>query len=594
MLGLGTLAGVVGLLPQANALINNSSNRYLSPSGSDNNNDCTHQLTPCATWQHTLDSAQAGDIILAASGVYTDIVVSANVTQVAVISQAITIQGGYTSTFTDPPDPVSHPTVLDAQSQGRVLTIRDVENVSIRGLQLTGGAVSGQYEHGGGLYVINAQLILADSIIHQNRAGYGGGIYLQHSQISLMNNEIRQNEALRGGGGIRCYDCTGSISQNQIISNTAVFHGGGFHITNSPVALSANNIQSNTVSTVNSSWGGGGHLHNSDANLTSNLFQNNSGYWGGGLRLVNSPATLQGNVFRSNQANFGGGLLLETNSNGLLENNALVDNQATTDGDGIYIRDAQPELRHTTLNNNGDTAIFATGTAAANFVNSLIANQANGIINNGSVVTLTTTLWDNVTIPTQGNVQEVNSSSGSAGFTADGYHITAVSDAVDTASPTTTDVDIDDQTRPHLGGPDIGADEWWALDARKSVSHYPVEPGLTVTYTIMLTNTTATTNTILLTDTLPAQVDYLGPISASSGSASHNSGTVFWQGSLASQESVTIYWPVQLHNNLTPGTIITNSATVEDDSGIFETTTAVMVIPSEVYLPFIVNSSSSQ
>ena len=588
MLGLGTFAALAFHLPQTLALANASSKRYLSPTGTDSNNNCTNAGSPCATWQHTLDAAQAGGAILVAGGVYTDIIVSDNITQAAVISQSVTIQGAYTAVFTEPPDPTANPTILNAQGQGRVLTIRDAGQVTINGLQLTGGKTSGANDRGGGLYAINTNLVLANSVIYKNQAGYGGGIYVQTSQMMIQNNDISENDAQFGGGGIRCYDCTGTIQQNDILSNTAVLHGGGFYISNSPLTLAHNIVQNNEVSTSSNGWGGGGQLYNSEAVLVRNLISGNRGYRGGGLRLLNSPTELQGNVIRNNEANTGGGLSLETTSYAYLENNAILENSATSQGAGIYIRETDSELRHTTFNNNGQTAVYVERSAQVNLVNSLMANQTNGIINDGGSVTLTTTLLDNVTTFTQGTVSQSNVMTGTAGFAANGYHITAVSDARNNAIPTDTIIDIDNQARPHLNGPDIGADEWWSLDARKTVSHDTVEPGLTVTYTIMLTNTTDTTTSILLTDTLPAQVDYVGPVTTSSGSVNYNGSAVLWQGSLTPDQSVAIIWPVQVAASVQPGTTITNSATIQDEQGIYETTTAVMVVPSEVYLPLIV------
>ncbi len=585
-MGLGAFAAITSYLPQTYALAAAPSLRYLSPTGTDVANNCTNLAAPCGTWQYALNTAQAGDTILASGGVYTAISVSDNVTQAAVISQSVTIQGGYTAVFSDPPDPAANPTILDAQGQGRVLTIRDAGQVIINGLYLTGGNTPAHSDRGGGLYVLNSNLTLANSVIHQNQAGYGGGIYLQHSQISLLHNEISDNQARFSGGGIRCYDCTGVINQNQIVNNTAVLHGGGFHLTNSPLTLTDNSILNNQLPVNNTSWGGGGHLHNSQAALSGNIISGNSGYQGGGLRLINSPATLQGNLMQNNQATIGGGLALEGGSHALLENNAVLGNSATSLGGGIYILDAAPELRHTTFNDNG-TAVYVAGSAQVNIVNSLIANQLYGIINSGAAITLTTTLWNNVTTPIQGGATEIGSVNGAAGFAVDGYHITAVSDALNAAIPTAVYLDIDNQRRPQYGGYDIGADEWWALDAVKSVSPHYVEPGQIVTYTITLTNDTSAATAVLLTDTLPAQLDYVGPISAISGSASYSGGAVLWQGSLNNQESVTIIWPVQLHNNLQPNTIITNSAAIQDEHGLYETTTAVMVIPSEIYLPLI-------
>jgi uncharacterized repeat protein (TIGR01451 family) len=585
---LGAFFTIASQLPQANAQTDASSPRYLSPTGIDSSNTCAISTAPCATLQHTLNTAAVGDTILIAGGVYTDIVISGGVTQVAVISQAVTIQGGYTAVFTEPPDPVANPTIFDGNAQGRVLTILDANQVQIDGLQLTGGLVNGQYDRGGGLYVRDSQLALSSSTIHHNQAGYGGGIYLQNSQIELAHNQIMQNSAQFSGGGIRCYGCAGTIQHNQVMSNTAVLFGGGFQITGSPVNVTANMVQYNTTSVSGQGRGGGIHIQNSsDTSLHGNLISQNSAFAGGGIRLFDSSATLQSNIIQDNQAQQSGGILLEKESNAYLENNAFLANNSSTQNTGITILDSMPQLHHNTFNDSGETAVLVAGTSQVNLNNTLIANQTNGVINDGAVVTLTTTLWDNVSTLIQGSVAQSGSVTGTAGFAADGYHLTAVSDALNKAAPSATTTDIDNQIRPHLGGADIGADEWWPLDARKTVSQQIVQPGEIVTYTIQLTNTNTLTSHILITDTLPLLVDFIGPLSASTGSAAFNAGTVLWQGSLASQESVTIFWPVQIQDDLQPGTTISNSALIQNEEGTFETTTAVMFVPSEIYLPLI-------
>jgi uncharacterized repeat protein (TIGR01451 family) len=585
--GLSVFTAVAFIIPSVFAQ-NNPSTRYLAPGGADNGNDCANPAVPCATLRHALNVAQPDNTILVAGGTYSHITSSGGVTQVAIISQPVTIRGGYTAVFTDPPDPQANPTIFNANGQGRVFTILDAGLVTLNGLQLTGGSASGANDRGGALYVLNSQLTLQNSAVYGSQAGYGGGLYLQNSQVNLWQNEIYSNSARFSGGGIRCYGCAGSLQHNQILSNTAVLNGGGLQITASPLTLANNLIQNNGTATAGLGWGGGVHLQASaDTLLTGNTIQNNRAYAGGGLRLYNSSAVLQGNLIRDNEAEQGGGLLLENNSHALLENNAFIANSAAVQGAGLSVLSSAPLLRHNTFNGNVGTAVYAAN-SQFEMSNSLIANHDTGVVNTGGTVTLTTTLWDNNSADTQGSVQQSNAFTGSAGFAADGYHITAVSAALNAADPSETTIDIDNQQRPHYGGSDIGADEWWPLDAVKLVSAVTVQPGLVVTYTIVLTNHADTTAAFMVTDTLPAQVDFIGPTSASVGSASFSGGAVLWQGSLSPNSSAALLWPVQVANNLLPGATITNSAIVQDEQGVYNTTTAVMVVPAKVYLPIIV------
>ena len=77
------------------------------------------------TIQDAVDAATGGEIIKVATGVYTGVQTrtapagydgpTTVITQVVYISKTVTIRGGYTTAFTDPPDPETNPTTLDAQ-----------------------------------------------------------------------------------------------------------------------------------------------------------------------------------------------------------------------------------------------------------------------------------------------------------------------------------------------------------------------------------------------------------------------------------------------------------------------------------------------
>ena len=111
------------------ALAQGSCTRYVAPppTGDDTGNDCTNSTSPCSTVQHAVDEADPGDVICVATGEYTDVHVRPRnditttgvVTQVVDIDETVTIRGGYTTAFTDPPDPEANPTTLDAGDQGR-------------------------------------------------------------------------------------------------------------------------------------------------------------------------------------------------------------------------------------------------------------------------------------------------------------------------------------------------------------------------------------------------------------------------------------------------------------------------------------------
>src|SRR5690606_22585574 len=86
--------------------------RYVQTDGRDPANNCLQPQAPCATLQHAVDQAQAGDQLWLASGHYSGVQQRQSITQHVYISQSLTIRGGYPPQFTGPPTPALTPTVL--------------------------------------------------------------------------------------------------------------------------------------------------------------------------------------------------------------------------------------------------------------------------------------------------------------------------------------------------------------------------------------------------------------------------------------------------------------------------------------------------
>jgi hypothetical protein len=92
--------------------------------------------------QEAVDAADEGDVIKVAEGTYTGVSERDGVTQTVYLSKTLTIQGGYTTSDWDDPDPEANITMLDAQGLGRVLTIKGQVAPTIAGLHITGGDAS--------------------------------------------------------------------------------------------------------------------------------------------------------------------------------------------------------------------------------------------------------------------------------------------------------------------------------------------------------------------------------------------------------------------------------------------------------------------
>jgi len=408
--------------------------RYVAPEG-----DCGGK-TPCyATIQAAVDAANPGDVIKVRQGTYTGVEARpapigyhgpAVITQSLYISKTVSIQGGYSAGFAEPPNPETNPTTLDAQGQGRVIFVdRDI-SPTIEGLRITGGDATGLK---GDHWSLDA----------------GGGLFLWHSDpaASISNNWLSGNRAVVGGG-VYVYEGAPTFRSNSVASNSSGDLGGGLF------------------------------LYSSDATITANTISSNTGNGGaGGLFVYYRQPTISANVVVLNSTNGrGGGMYLQGGA-AVLTNNVIADNQAKGGGSGLCLLDSSPQLLHTTIarNHGGDgSGMYAFSLqkpSSVTLTNTILVGHKVGIAaGQGYTATLSATLWHANDTDFAGNVVHANDLSGDPAFAADGYHLSSSSPAVDSGVDSGVTRDLDYDVRPQGPGFDIGADElrqWWYI-------HFPV------------------------------------------------------------------------------------------------------------------------
>lgn len=287
--------------------------------------------------------------------------------QTVYLTKTLTVQGGYTQSFTGPPDPSAYPTILDAEGKGRVFYISGEISPTIEGLRITGGDAYGlggwgQYgdrDGGGGIYAITATLTLSNCQVYSNTAAGGGGMALGMSYGSILNNEFYKNSATDiAGGGMDISMGAPLIRGNSIHDNTSTAgNGGGMNCMFTSGTISGNHFEDN----ITDESGGGIHFNwGSGAIITGNTFTGNeSSFTGGGLAIEECEHILiAGNTVTGNSSEeYSGGLFIQECDGSSLISNTISGNYAPFAGGAGIVPHGVITMSHNLIvNNRADTA----------------------------------------------------------------------------------------------------------------------------------------------------------------------------------------------------------------------------------------------
>ncbi|MCB8946247.1 MAG: PKD domain-containing protein [Ardenticatenaceae bacterium] len=426
---------------------------------------CKQGLPTCdfSVIQTAVDAAAPNDIIKVAAGVYTDINTYGGLSQVIFISRQVTIRGGYTTVFTEPPDPENNPTIIDAQGLGRGVTSLTFTGTSVKlsGLQIIngdaadlGGNFNDGSDAGGGIYSAGATLELTDSKVVSNSVSdsllhltWAGGIFVTYGAAHIMSSTIAYNYA-EIGGGIATLTATLTLNDNVIANNSSEYGGGGFFQATDG-EFTGNLVRDNLVDSAYGSFG-----------------------LGGGALLFDGIFTLTNNLFLHNVSDNLGGGLLTADVDLVMINNMVADNQAGVNGDGLYLTGTSGQLLHNTIADNDFEGVVITGSLSTSGLASYVALTNTVVAGHdgfalvsvpGSTAVLYNTLWYNNFLDYAGNVTTTADFTGNPAFinpSNSNYHITAASAARNQGIPTNVLMDIDGESRSSGPAPDLGADEW--------------------------------------------------------------------------------------------------------------------------------------
>ena len=293
------LLAVAGMLSiaQTPAALGAPTTLYVAP-----NEDCGG-ASPCyASPQAAVDAATDGDSVKVAQGVYTS-----TAFQVLHIAKNVMVTGGFSVTDWENADPISRPTILDAENtprrRGMVISALSSAQVVVEGLTIKRGYA--QSDCGGGVYITSGIVTVRNSIIENNRQTgtitdnmAGGGVCIKGGVVILTRDIIQRNQSENIGAGIAALGGRVTLEHSAILTNTGAVEGGGLMAARTVLTATDNVFQGNSAG-----WGGGLILvPQGSFSMVRNRFENNIASRFGGGAMVRGPATFRDNIFCGNAA----------------------------------------------------------------------------------------------------------------------------------------------------------------------------------------------------------------------------------------------------------------------------------------------------
>lgn len=260
---------------------------HVSAQGSDQSGDGSYG-SPFRTIQRAIESASAGDTVLAGKGLYRENLSLVDKDSIVVSSHFIL----------DQKEATRKSTVIEAKIPGWVVTIGRGEQVTVTGFTIQ----KGKGEHGslgGGIYCYSSTVDISNNIIakNENQSGYGAGIHCYDSKASILHNQISSNYNHEGqGAGIYSYKSESDIAHNVINDNHASGGGSGIHLLEPKSAKVIRNSiygDSGPSSVVLYKTGTGSQFLIANNTVSHNL--------GDGIRFFGGPWSFENNIITQNQ-----------------------------------------------------------------------------------------------------------------------------------------------------------------------------------------------------------------------------------------------------------------------------------------------------
>jgi uncharacterized repeat protein (TIGR01451 family) len=435
---------------------------------------------------------------------------------------------------------------------------------------------------GGGGLLSTGNLVVSNTQFLSNRSGDAGGAVLAIANTDLINSLFVDNQC-RGddsgfcaGGGLQAGNL--AVTNTAFLSNTSTSIGGGAFAFGK-VTLNGVLFQNNQCAGVNCQ--GGGLMVDGSLKISGTQFVNNTGtgmggalLFGGGPIFGDGALTVTNSLFLGNSAQQGAGLF-EGGGDALLINDLFAANQASGQGDALYLSwIGAVSLLHTTIASptlGSNSAVFVAD-GALGITDTIIASYTTGISQTGGSVFQDYNLFFDASANTLGVVSGgAHSRTGDPAFANPGagnFHLSPGSLAIDAGTNAGVTTDFEGDPRPLGNGFDIGFDESLFtavadVGVAKSVSAGVQQPGQRLTYTLVYSNAGPdAAGGVRLTDILPANLTAVTYTSSGAALTPVGPGHYAWQvANLAPGAGGVVTVTGVLSGGL-HGSVFTNTATI--------------------------------
>ncbi len=340
-----------------------------------------------------------------------------------------------------------------------------VGGLQANGTQFFSNTTGSPTAYGGGVYV-SAGVADLNLVQFQDNstAGAGGALYVS-GPVTLTKAHFINNQAELAGGGVYAGG-TLFLLDSRLENNVSHFSSGGGAFTQNSAVIVNSVVVSNSAALQ-----GGGLQAEAGANLLRAEFVRNVGVQRGGGLDVAGSLDIASSIFISNSSAIGGGVFHTAGGDGRVVNSLFVRNVTSdTSASALHLASTgHVDVIHTTI---ADPAGQPYNSAAAiqlesgslNITNTIIADHAVGVFNNGATASEDYNLFSNVgTIAsgpvTPGGHDQYPATPQFVDPVSDNYYLHLTSDAIDHGTDAGVYVDIDGQPRPIGPGFDIGFDE---------------------------------------------------------------------------------------------------------------------------------------